>query len=93
MLKIVYTTRFKKDLKKAINKGCDIKDLEYVLNLLVYEKTLPIKYRDHKLVDSKYYKDVRECHINPDWIMIYKINKEKLLLNLLRNGSHSDIFK
>lgn len=53
---------------------------------------LPEKYRDHQLVDSKMYKHVRECHIQPDWLLIYHINDDELVLSLLRTGSHSDLF-
>lgn len=53
---------------------------------------LPEKYRDHKLTNSKDYENVRECHIEPDWLLIYEIIGDELILNLLRTGSHSDLF-
>ena len=53
---------------------------------------MPEKYRDHKLTNSKDYENVRECHIEPDWLLIYEIIDDELILNLLRTGSHSDLF-
>lgn len=92
MLKIEYQTQFKKDYKQAIKRGCDMKQLEEVIAMLAEEKTLPPKYKDHSLRDSKEYKNVRECHIEPDWLLIYKIYKDTLILQLMRTGSHSDLF-
>jgi len=63
-----------------------------VLNLLIDELPLPEKYKDHALTDSKNYKGMRECHIQPDWILIYKIEIELLILELIRIGKHSDLF-
>ena len=86
------TTQFKKDYKKAIKNGCKEKEFKEVLKYLVEQKPLPDKYRDHGLQDSKDYKNVRECHINPDWLLIYRIQKSELILELLRTGSHSELF-
>ena len=86
------TTQFKKDYKKAIKNGCKEKDFKEVLKYLVEQTPLPTKYRDHGLQDSKDYKNVRECHINPDWLLIYRIQKSELILELIRTGSHSDLF-
>ena len=69
-----------------------MKQLEEVIAMLAEEKTLPPKYKDHSLRDSKEYKNVRECHIEPDWLLIYKIYKDTLILQLMRTGSHSDLF-
>lgn len=60
--------------------------------MLVNEQELPEKYRDHNLTNSRNYKNVRECHIQPDWLLIYQINRDILTLILLRTGSHSDLF-
>ena len=66
--------------------------LETVITLLSNEQSLPEKYRDHALTNSRNYKDMRECHIEPDWLLIYKIMKKTLILSLIRTGSHSDLF-
>lgn len=92
MLTIKYHTRFKKDYKLAVKRGCNIQELEKVINFLVSETPLPEKYRDHALVDCKEYKGMRECHIEPDWLLIYQIVKSELVLTLVRTGSHSDLF-
>ena len=86
------TAQFKKDYKKAIKSGCKEKDFREVLKYLVNQEPLPDKYRDHKLQDSKGYKNVRECHIYPDWLLVYRIDKNKLILELIRTGSHSELF-
>ena len=92
MLKIEFTGQFKKGYKLAIKRGCDTKELETVITLLASEQPLPGKYRDHALTDSRNYKGMRECHIEPDWLLVYKILKETLILRLIRTGSHSDLF-
>lgn len=93
MLKIEFQVQFKKDYKLAVKRGCDIAELQKVITILASEQPLPEKYRDHLLTDSKDYKGVRECHIQPDWLLIYKIEKELLILKLIRTGSHSDLFR
>lgn len=90
MLDIRYSAKFKRDYKAAIKRGNDPKQLEQVLELLVNEQPLPEQYRDHAL--SGNYATHRECHINPDWLLIYKIDKKVLLLILTRTGTHSDLF-
>ena len=93
MIKVIKrTAQFKKDYKKSIKQGCKEEDFREVLNYLVKMKPLPRKYRDHPLTDSKDYKNVRECHIYPDWLLVYRIKKEELILELLRTGSHSELF-
>ena len=92
MLKIRYHKQFKKDFKLAMKRGLKANLLEEVLDFLIQEKELPAKYRDHKLTAAKHFKGVRECHIQPDWLLVYKVDKEELILNLLRTGSHSDLF-
>jgi len=86
------TSQFKKDYKRAIKSGCKEEDFKEVLKYLVEQKTLPEKYRDHQLSDSKDYKNVRECHIYPDWLLVYRIKKNELILELIRTGSHSELF-
>ena len=90
MLKIVRSNRFMKDLKLALKRGYDLNELSKVVNLLANRKTLPIKYKDHALSDD--YSNFRECHIKPDWLLIYHIDDEELELFLLRTGTHSDLF-
>lgn len=90
MLKIRYSNRFKKDFKTIVKRGYDVKLFEEVLRFLVEEKPLPPKYLDHPL--SGNYGGHRECHITPDWLFIYKIEKNILTLILTRTGTHSDLF-
>lgn len=90
MLKIRYSSRFKKDFKAIVKRGYDVKLLEEVLNLLIQEKALPQKYLDHPLTGN--YAGHRECHITPDWLLVYKIEKDILILSLTRTGTHSDLF-
>lgn len=92
MLKTAFSGQFKRDYKLAIKRGCDPKKLEKVIELLRDEQPLPEIYRDHALVNSRNYKDMRECHIESDWLLIYKIFDETLILKLIRTGSHSDLF-
>ena len=88
---IKFTTQFKKDLKlaKKQNKGLD--KLFEVINTLAEGGTLETKYRDHEL--SGNYKGTRECHIEPDWLLVYEIKNDVLVLMLYRVGSHSELFK
>ena len=89
MRKIEETTRFKSDFKKIASSGrYKKKDFLEVVKLLVNDQVLPAKYRDHNLVGN--WKNYRECHIKPDWLLIYKQYDDKLLL--ARTGSHSELF-
>ena len=92
MLNIRYTNKFKSDYKQALKRGKKEDKLRKVIELLANRIVLPEKYRDHKLTNSKDYENVRECHIEPDWLLIYEIIDDELILNLLRTGSHSDLF-
>lgn len=92
MLKPEFSGQFKKDYKLAIKRGCDPKKLETVLELLCSERTLPEKYRDHALNNSRNYQGMRECHIQPDWLLVYRIVQDRLILQLIRTGTHSDLF-
>lgn len=93
MLKPEFSGQFKKDYKLALKRGCDPKKLERVITLLCQEEQLPASYRDHALVNSRNYKNVRECHIQPDWLLVYRIVQDRLVLQLLRTGTHSNLFK
>lgn len=91
MLKICYRKQFKKDFKKTIQQPGHKPELfQKVLEYLVNEQPLPIRHRDHAL--SGDYTGFRECHILPDWLLIYKIEEDILTLTLTRTGSHSDLF-
>ncbi len=90
MLKVRYSSKFKKDFKVIIKRGYDISLFEEVLTLLREEKALPEKYNDHTLKGD--YTGHRECHITPDWLLIYKKEKDMITLSLTRTGSHSDLF-
>ena len=76
----------------AMKRGLKADLLEEVLNFLIQEKELPVRYRDHQLTDPKHFQGVWECHIQPGWLLVYKVDKDELILNLLRTGSHSDLF-
>lgn len=81
----------KKDAKLMQKRGKDMKKLIDVLELLASGKTLPPKYKDHQLTGNL--SDFRECHIEPDWLLIYQIFKNELILSATTTGSHSDLFK
>ena len=90
MLTIKYHTMFKKDFKRIKKRGYDISRLEKIVELLANEVPLPEKFKDHNL--SGNYNGFRECHIAPDWLLIYQVNNNELVLVLSRTGSHSDLF-
>ena len=90
MLKIVLSTRFKKDLKLAKKRGYDLNLLDEIVTTLVERKPLDGKYRDHTLTGN--FDGFRECHILPDWLLIYRVDEEELFLFLSRTGTHSDLF-
>lgn len=90
MLDIVLSNRFKKDLKLAAKRGFDLAELEAVVNRLAAQQPLPDKNRDHTLTGD--YIGFRECHIRPDWLLVYRVDGEDLVLFLFRTGSHTDLF-
>lgn len=90
MLKIVPSNQFKKDLKLAKKRGCKIEHLRAVINTLVHEQKLDEKYRDHGLAGN--YNGFRECHVEPDRLLIYRASQNELELFLFRTGTHSDLF-
>ena len=92
MLQLKYGKQFEKDLLRSEKRGLDISKLRDAVNILQAEKPLPPEYKDHKLVNSKKYKNARECHIEPDWLLIYRIETEIQVLELRRTGTHSDLF-
>ena len=89
MLNTVYTSSFKKDYKKAKKRGMDLNVLNNVIYKLSHNISLEVKFKDHLLVGN--YKNKRECHLLPDWLLIYEIDKDNLVLH--RTGTHSELFK
>ena len=86
------TTQFKKDFKTSIKRGLDKNKLNEVLKLLQKGEVIPEKYKDHQLQPNRRFKNCRELHIEPDWLLIYKYLDDELILLLIRTGSHSDLF-
>lgn len=89
MLEITYKNSFEKDLKQAQKRQKDMDKLKLIIQLLVENKLLPVRCRDHAL--SGNYINYRECHIEPDWLLIYKRTTDAIIL--ARTGTHSDLFK
>jgi len=85
-----YTNTFKKDIKKAAKRGLNIKLIETAIQLLEDTGLLPAEYKPHKLVSN--YKGYWEAHIQPDWLLIWSIDKDKGVITLVRTGTHSDLF-
>ena len=90
MLTIKYQTAFKRDYKRIKKRGYSIRLLEQVIALLAEGQELPASYRDHALTGD--YSGCRECHIAPDWLLVYEVLQDELLLYLTRTGTHSDLF-
>ena len=91
MLKPRFTNQFKKDFKIAIKRGYDEKKFIAVLDKLLRQEPLPEKNKDHSLQGK--WKNHRDCHIMPDWVLIYRVIQDELILELSRTGTHSDLFK
>lgn len=90
MLDLVLSNRFRKDLRLAAKRGYDLSLLQTAVDLLASGVPLPEKYRDHALIGN--FSGFRECHILPDWLLIYRIEKDTLILFLSRTGTHADLF-
>ncbi|MBQ0036227.1 MAG: type II toxin-antitoxin system YafQ family toxin [Firmicutes bacterium] len=90
MYKIVLSNAIKKDIKTAKKRGYNLNDFKGVVNKIANSDILPASYHDHNLLGK--YKGFRECHIKPDWLLVYRIDNDELLLFLFRTGTHSDIF-
>ena len=88
MLKAIYERQFKKEVKIAIRRGKDIQQLESIMKLLIEKKLLPPKNRNHRLQGE--FKNYWECHIEPDWLLIYKKTSSEIIF--VRTGTHSDLF-
>jgi len=89
MKAIKYTSRFKKDVKRLKKSGKTFTSFKKVIEQLAQGETLALKYRDHKLIGE--YKGSRECHIAPDWLLIYELTENELIL--IRSGAHAVLFK
>lgn len=89
MLKPVFGNQFEKDVKLAQKRGLKMELLKEVIRKLVGEEPLATKHKDHVLIGS--YKGRRECHVSPDWLLVYKIEGEEIFFE--RTGTHSDLFK
>lgn len=90
MLDVVLSNRFKKDLKLAAKRGMELTELDAVVEQLAAQHPLPDKNRDHALTGD--YIGFRECHIRPDWLLIYRVDGDDLILFLFRTGTHTDLF-
>ncbi len=91
MLRFVTTSRFEKDYKKMQRRNKDLDKLNAIIQKLINEEILDQKYRDHSLKGN--FKDRRECHIEPDWLLVYKVNKKEKMIIFERTGSHSELFE
>ena len=91
MLTLKTTSRFRKDYKRAKKRGLDLSLLAAVIDTLLAGQALDAKHRDHALAGE--YAGFRECHILPDWLLIYFIHQETLILTVSRTGTHSDLFE
>ena len=88
MLQLVRKSRFKKDFKKLLSSGRDLEKLASVIRTLQAGERLPERNRDHALTGD--YVGHRECHVSPDWLLIYRTTETELVL--VRTGSHSELF-
>lgn len=90
MYRIVYTNEFKRNLKAVSKRGYDLNLLANVVDLLKIDGNLPPEYRKHKLIGK--YRGLYECHIQPDWLLVWREEEDMLVLELTNTGTHSDIF-
>jgi mRNA interferase YafQ len=89
MLETRITRQFKRDSKRDKKRGKDFSKLKAVIDILINEQSLPFQYRDHALIGE--YSGDRECHLEPDWLLIYRVESEAL--TLVRLGTHADLFE
>ena len=89
MLSPVYKNKFEKDLKRVLKRGKSTNKIKTVMKMIMQGEPLPQKYCDHQLKGD--YTDCRECHIEPDWLLIYMVYNDEVIF--VRTGSHSDLFK
>jgi len=86
------TSIFNKQLKKLVKQNKDLDELIEIIGKLANLEVLDPKYKNHNLINDKTYKDCCECHVRPDWLLVYKYVDNKLVLVLFATGSHSDLF-
>ncbi|MDR1131720.1 MAG: type II toxin-antitoxin system YafQ family toxin [Oscillospiraceae bacterium] len=91
MLTFETTAKFRRDIKRVEKRGLDLSLMDAIVQTLLEEEPLDPKYNDHALIGN--YKGFRECHIGPDWLLIYEVNKARLILTAIRTGSHSDLLR
>jgi mRNA interferase YafQ len=91
VLAIKFTNKMKRDVRRMIKRGKDIGKLETVLDMLAQEQAIDQQYRDHQLTGNL--KDFRECHIEPDWLLLYQVFQKELILSATGTGTHSDLFE
>lgn len=92
--KVKYTSQFKKELKAAVKRGYDPNEMQHIIDLIAEgtnSEALCDQYKDHALKGK--WRGYRECHIRPDWLLIYDLVEDVLVLSLARTGTHSDLFK
>lgn len=89
MLTPTYTRQFERDLKRMLKRGKDPEKLKLVMTTLINEEPLPPRHRDHVLIGN--HRNRRECHVEPDWLLIYKTQADEIIFE--RTGSHSDLFR
>ena len=89
---VFYSSKFKRDLKKVESQGKNVTKLFDVVDKLAIKEKLEPKYKNHILKNSKRYKNCFECHIEPDWLLVYQYLDDKLVLLLVNTGSHSEVF-
>ena len=89
-LEIKTSSKFKRDLKRIMARGYSLAHMNEVISALAEKQALPPEYRDHALTGK--WTGYRECHIQPDWLLIYRVEKDELILLLVRSGTHSDLF-
>jgi mRNA interferase YafQ len=90
MYTILYTNRFKKDVKKCAKRGLDISILKEVIRILTQTGTLPPQYKTHRLKGR--YNSKVECHLQPDWLLVWQQNDKELILLFTNTGTHADLF-
>lgn len=88
--KVVMSNQFRKDLRLAAKRGKNIDKINKIIKALANGGTLDLKYRDHTITGE--YSGLRECHIEPDWLLVYQIDEGMVMLLLSRSGTHSDLF-
>jgi mRNA interferase YafQ len=91
MYSLEFTKQYLRDLKLSRKRNLDEEKLNQVIKILISGEKLPDQYRDHSLTGK--FKGLNECHISPDWLLIYSKNKTIKLITLIRTGTHSDLFR